>query len=169
MELRPDNVPPVKFAWTFLEPIKKKMPQTMASSRIRTRLDSFFYSKDIVVPLDERNIGYAIVAKMHKSLKEKIVSSRFIQFAEGWEATDYFSRSEFQKRASVCCCKPSQGTGARRSSRLEYLNTLQRTLMLSAEWIKRGDCNILWLPKQYPQQDLFLKVQRAVSKVKPLI
>jgi hypothetical protein len=32
---------------------------------------------------------YAIVARMHKSLKSQIVSCRYHEFAKGWEATDF--------------------------------------------------------------------------------
>ncbi len=257
MELRPGNVHPAKSAWMFLEPIIKKMPDTMASSRIRARLDSSFYSKEIVLPLDEKNIGYAIVARMHKSLKERIVSSRYHEFAEGWEATDFtFPVASFKKehrfvairrpkelepeevqrslftfknyvyrRALVTnleltpegvwrfyCDRgfqelllrefkdsffmakiPTRSFWANATYMetilwaydlvlaFQYLclpeevqhwniSTLRRELWwLSAEWVKRGDSNILWLPKQYPEQDLFFKIQRAISKVKPLI
>ena len=50
------------------------------------------------------------------------------------------------------------------------ISTLRRELWwLPAEWVKRGTSNILWLPVRYPNQDLFFKIQKAVSKVKPLI
>ena len=39
---------------------------------------------------------------------------------------------------------------------------------LPAEWVKHGDHNILGLPAKYPNQDLFSKIERAVSAVKPL-
>ncbi|MDI6641953.1 MAG: transposase [Elusimicrobiota bacterium] len=98
IELRSGNVHPAKSAWSFLEPIIEKLSNTMASSRIRTRLDSSFYGKEIVVSLDERNIGYAIGARMHKSLKSRIVSSRYHEFAEGWEATEFtFPVASFKK------------------------------------------------------------------------
>jgi hypothetical protein len=48
--------------------------------------------------------------------------------------------------------------------------TLRRELWwLPAEWVKHGRRNILSLPARYPRQDLFLKIQRATSNVRPLI
>ncbi len=50
------------------------------------------------------------------------------------------------------------------------LATLRRELWwLPAEWVKRGNSHILWLPTKYPQQDLFFRIQTAASKVKPLM
>lgn len=257
MKLQPGNIHPAKSAWEFLEPIIEKLPNTIASSRIRIRLDSSFYGKEIVLPLDERNIGYAIVARMHKSLKERIVSSHFHEFAKGWEVTDFtypvasfkkehrfiairrpkelepeeIQRSLFTfkkyvyRRALVTnleltpegvwrfyCDRGFQELLLREFKNsffmakiptksfwanatymetilwaydlvlaFQYLclpeevqdwniATLRRELWwLPAEWVKYGGSNILWLPKQYPQQDLFFKIQRTISKVKPLI
>jgi len=50
------------------------------------------------------------------------------------------------------------------------ISTLRRELWwLPAEWVKRGNTNILWLPTKYPNQALFFNIQRTISKVKPLI
>lgn len=49
------------------------------------------------------------------------------------------------------------------------ISTLRRELWwLPAEWVKRGGSNILWLPAKYPNQELFVKVQKAISRLKPL-
>ncbi|MEW5897524.1 MAG: IS1380 family transposase [Nanoarchaeota archaeon] len=257
MELRSGNIHPAKGAWIFLEPIIEKLPNTIASSRIRTRLDSSFYGKEIVVPLDEENIGYAIVARMHKSLKARIVSSHYHEFAEGWEATEFtFPVASFKKEHRFIAIRrpkelepeevqrslftfkkyvyrrtfvtnleltpegvwrfycdrgfqelllrefkdsffmaqiPTKSFRANATYMemilwaydlvlaFQYLclpeevqnwniSTLRRELWwLPAEWVKYGNRNILWLPKQYPQQDLFFRIQRTISKVKPLI
>jgi hypothetical protein len=48
--------------------------------------------------------------------------------------------------------------------------TLRRELWwLPAEWVRRGNRNLLMLPARYPRQNLFLKIQQATSKVEPLI
>ncbi len=55
---------------------------------------------------------------------------------------------------------------------LRYWNvsTLRRELWwVPAEWVKRGNRNLLVLPAKYPRQDLFAKIQRATAKVRPLI
>ena len=50
------------------------------------------------------------------------------------------------------------------------ISTLRRELWwLPAEWVRRGHRNFLLLPAKYPRQDLFAKVQRATSRVRPLI
>lgn len=50
------------------------------------------------------------------------------------------------------------------------ISTLRRELWwLPAEWVQRGNRNVLVLPAQYPRQDLFAVIQRATSRVQPLI
>jgi DDE family transposase len=50
------------------------------------------------------------------------------------------------------------------------ISTLRRELWwVPAEWIRRGHRNVLVLPARYPRQDLFLKIQRAIAKVRPLL
>jgi hypothetical protein len=50
------------------------------------------------------------------------------------------------------------------------ISTLRRELWwLPAEWVRRGNRNLLVLPAQYPRQDLFAAIQRATSRVHPLI
>jgi hypothetical protein len=50
------------------------------------------------------------------------------------------------------------------------ISTLRRELWwLPAHWVKHGSRNVLWLPAKYPRQDLFVKIQTAASKVKPII
>jgi Transposase DDE domain group 1 len=50
------------------------------------------------------------------------------------------------------------------------VSTLRRELWwLPAEWVKRGNRNLLVLPAKYPRQDLFTKIQRAAARVRPLI
>lgn len=257
MQLRPGNLHPAKGALIFLEPIIEKLPNTIASSRIRTRLDASFYSSEIAEALDDKNIQYAIIARMSKPLRSRMLSCRYHEFTKGWEAADFtFPISSFRKeyrfivirrpkslepeeiqrslftfknyayrRAVVTnleitpeavwrfYCKrgfqelllrefknslfmaqiPTRSFWANAAymemilwaydltAAFQYLclpkelqhwniSTLRRELWwLPAEWVKHGDCNILWLPKQYPQQELFFNIQRAISKVKPLI
>jgi hypothetical protein len=257
MELRAGNVSPITGVWSFLEPIIEKLPSTIASSRIRTRLDASFYSKDIIHLLDEKNIGYAIVARMHKPLKSRILSACYHEFAKGWEAAEWtFPVTDFKKEhrfISIRRPKSMEPEEVQRSLftfknyvyrralvtnltltpeavwrfycnrgfqelllrefknsffmaqiptrsflanatymeiilwaydlvlAFQYLclpeevqhwniSTLRRELWwLPAEWVRHANSNILRLPKQYPQQDLFFKIQRAISKVKPII
>lgn len=66
-------------------------------------------------------------------------------------------------RAFQCLCLPEE-------VRHWNIATLRRELWwLPAEWVKRKNYNTLRLPSKYPRQDLFLKIQKAASRVKPLI
>jgi hypothetical protein len=47
MELRSGNIHSSTGAWAFLKEQMDKLPSTMASSRIRLRLDGGFFDKDI--------------------------------------------------------------------------------------------------------------------------
>jgi hypothetical protein len=50
------------------------------------------------------------------------------------------------------------------------LSTLRQELWcLSAEWVRHGHRNILWLPARYPHKELFAKIHLAASKVEPLV
>lgn len=89
MELRSGNIHSSTGAWAFLKEQMDKLPSTMASSRIRLRLDGGFYDRDILQKLDEKGIGYVVVAKMSKPLKKKIVSARYREYAPGWEVTQF--------------------------------------------------------------------------------
>lgn len=88
-ELRAGNVHSSTGAWAFLKPILDTLPSTVASSRTRVRLDGAFYDREIVHALDGERIGYVIVAKMTKPLKQSMVSARYHEFAEGWEAAEF--------------------------------------------------------------------------------
>jgi len=50
------------------------------------------------------------------------------------------------------------------------ISTLRENLFqLPAEWVRPENYNQLRLPSRFPYQDIFLYVQRAVTKIKPLI
>ena len=49
------------------------------------------------------------------------------------------------------------------------ISTLRRELWwLPAEWVNHSGQNFVRLPRKYPQQELFEKIQKSTSKVKPL-
>ena len=88
-ELRAGNVHASTGTWAFLEPILDKLPTTIAASRTRVRLDGAFYDKALVAPLDEKRIGYVIVARMTKPLRSRMLQARYHEFARGWEAAEF--------------------------------------------------------------------------------
>ena len=50
------------------------------------------------------------------------------------------------------------------------ISTLRRELWwLAAEWVRRGNRNLLVLPAKYPRKDLFAQIQGAAVRVKPLV
>ena len=258
MELRSGNVRASTGAWPFLEQILNKLPSTIAASRTRLRLDGAFYDKAITHPLDEKNLGYAIVAKMTEPLKERMVCARYHEFAQGWEAAEFtYTPFHWKKEHRFVAIRRPQaiepeGIQKRLFTFKRYtyrrvlvagnlaltpesvyrfycdrafqelllrefkdsfnmaqiptrsflanttymemilwaydlvlafqslclpkevqhwnISTLRRELWwLPAEWVRRGTSNILWLPTKYPRQDLFFRIQRATSNVKPLI
>jgi len=89
MELRSGNVHASTGAWVFLERQLDKLPSTIAASRTRARLDGAFYDREIARPLDERGVGYVIVAHMTQPLKDRMLQARYHEFAQGWEAAEF--------------------------------------------------------------------------------
>jgi hypothetical protein len=258
MELRSGNVHASTGAWNFLIDILEKLPSTIARSRTRLRLDGAFYDGFLIRHFDEEKLGYVVVAKMNKPLKRRMLSARYREFAEGWEAAEFtYPLTGFEKehhfavvrrpieleseenqknlftykrytyhRAMVFgnldlraegiwrfyCDRANQELLLREfkdamfmakiptrsfwanatymeiilwaydlvlafqnlclPEKIQHWNisTLRRELWwLPAEWVKRGNRNVLRLPARYPQQDLFLQIQKFASRVKPLI
>ena len=89
MELRAGNVHASSGAWNFLKQVLDKLPSSIASTRTRVRLDGAFYDKNIVQSLDTRRLGYGIVARMYRPLKNRMVEARYQEFARGWEAAQF--------------------------------------------------------------------------------
>ena len=90
MELRAGNVHASSGAWDFLSLVLDKLPSSVASTRTRVRLDGAFYNKIIVESLDEKRLGYIVVARMSRPLKTRMVEARYQEFAQGWEAAQFF-------------------------------------------------------------------------------
>ena len=88
-ELRSGNVHAVTGTWPFLAAQLDKLPTTMAASRTRVRLDGAFDDKAIVQPLDDRRVGYGIVARMTKRLRAQMFAARYHEFRTGWEAAEF--------------------------------------------------------------------------------
>lgn len=257
MELRAGNVHSSTGAWEFLERMLAKLPSSIASTRTRVRLDGAFYGKDIVHPLDGERLGYVIVAKMTRPLRNAMVAARYHEFAHGWEAAEFaytpfrwneehrfvavrrptalepeevqqhlftFKRYTYHRalvtnlqltpeavwrfycdrgfqelllrefKGSYAMAKiPTRSFWANATymetilwaydlvlafqflclpEEVQHWNisTLRRELWwLPAEWVRRDNRNLLMLPARYPRQGLFLKIQQATAKVRPLI
>jgi hypothetical protein len=258
MELRSGNIDANIGALIFLNQMLDKLPSSIASSRTRLRLDGAFYDKDTIRVLDEKGLGYVIVATMTPSLKREMAAAKYHEFAQGWEATefDYPIASFKKKHRFVAIRRPLAAEPAELFGRFytfkryayhrtlvagnldltpegvwrlytdracqelllrEFkdsffmakiptrnfwanaaymeiilwaydlalafqnlclpedvrhwnISTLRRELWwMPAEWVRRDNRNILWLPAKYPHYKLLLKIQKATSRIKPLI
>jgi hypothetical protein len=257
MELRAGDVHASTGAWSFLTEILDKLPSSVAATRTRVRLDGAFYDRDIARPLDRERLGYAIVARMTRPLRKRMVAARYHEFAHGWEAAEFpytpfrwneahrfvairrpaaLEPAEVQQRlftskrytyhrvlvtnleltpaavwrfycdrgfqelllrelkGSYAMAKiPTRSFWANAAymeivlwaydlvqafqflclpadKRDWNISTLRRDLWwLPAEWVNRHNRNYLRLPQRYPAQELFFAIQRAASRVKPLV
>ena len=257
MELRSGNVHASVGAGDFLNHTLQKLPSSIAASRTRLRLDGAFYDRKIIEPLENQGFGYAVVARMYRRLKKRMVTARYQEFARGWEAGAFaytpfhwkrehrfvavrrpvsvepeevqlrlFTFKEYtyhralvtnldltppavwrfycdrgcqelllrEFKDSYAMAKiPTRRLGANSAymeailwaydlvlafqqlclpAELQHWNisTLRRELWwLPAEWVRRHHRNVLILPVRYPRQDLFVKIQQATAKVRPLI
>ncbi|MBI3319522.1 MAG: transposase, partial [Candidatus Omnitrophica bacterium] len=88
-QLRAGNVHAVTGSWPFLAAQLAKLPTTIAASRTRVRLDGAFYDRAMIQPLDERSVGYVIVARMTQPLRNRMVAARYHEFRAGWEAAEF--------------------------------------------------------------------------------
>ncbi|MGA2468878.1 MAG: IS1380 family transposase [Thermodesulfobacteriota bacterium] len=86
--LRPGNVYTSFGAPEFLKECLMKIPPGIY--RIRVRADSGFFDRKFIEPLDQEGIGYVIVAKMTKPIKNKIGNLRYHSFRKDWAVAEFF-------------------------------------------------------------------------------
>ena len=255
--LRAGHVHASTGSWPFVAATLQKLPTTIARARLRVRLEGAFYDKDLIQPLDEKHVGYVLVARMTKRLRQAMLAARYHEFREGWEAAEFsytpfhwqqphrfvavrrpvayepeaqqrflftFKRYTYHrvlvthlprtpeavyrlycdrafqalllrefKHAYQLAAIPTKSFGAN-AAYLELIlwaydlgracqrlclpepvqhwniSTLRRELWwLPAEWVKRGNRHYLRIPAKYPHPDLLDRIQRAASRVKPLL
>lgn len=86
--LRPGNVYTSAGSVDFLNACLAKVPPYIY--RIRVRADSGFFDHKFIEPLDEKKIGYAIVAKLTSTIKKRLEGLDYHQFRKNWEAADFY-------------------------------------------------------------------------------
>jgi hypothetical protein len=86
--LRPGNVYTSAGSPEFLKACFTKIPPYVY--RIRVRADSGFFDHEFIEPLDDKGIGYAIVAKMTQTIKNKLGGLRYHKFRKDWEAAEFY-------------------------------------------------------------------------------
>jgi hypothetical protein len=85
--LRPGNVYTSSGAPEFLKECLGKIPSGIY--RIRIRADSGFFDHKFIEPLDQEAIGYIIVAKMTRPIKNKIENLRYHSFRKDWAVAEF--------------------------------------------------------------------------------
>lgn len=86
--LRPGNVYTSAGSVDFLKACLDKVPPYIY--RIRVRADSGFFDHKFIEPLDEKKIGYAIVAKLTSTIKKRLEGLDYHQFRKNWEAAEFY-------------------------------------------------------------------------------
>jgi len=71
----------------FIHECLGKLPQGIY--RIKVRGDSGFYNHKVIEFLDEKKIGYAIVAKITGPIRPNLSSLNYHEFRYGWEADEF--------------------------------------------------------------------------------
>lgn len=85
--LRPGNVYTSFGAPQFLQECLGKIPPYIY--RIRIRADSGFFDHKFIEPLDEKKIGYVIVAKLTKTIKMNLFALRYHKFKKNWSVAEF--------------------------------------------------------------------------------
>ena len=96
--LRPGNAASSTGAIPFLKVCLHKVPQTVARSRIRFRMDSGFYGSRMVRFLDGTGCGYVIVAKEYPNIKKKARGCRFHPLGNGWEVGEFWEKVHHKQK-----------------------------------------------------------------------
>lgn len=86
--LRPGNTGSATGAQILWQVVQQRIPKYLY--RIRVRADAGFFDHKFIEPLDEKSIGYAVVAKLSPPLKAKVQALRYQTFRkEGWQAAEF--------------------------------------------------------------------------------
>jgi hypothetical protein len=72
----------------FLKECLGKIPPGIY--RFRARADSGFFDHKFIEPVDQEGIGYVIVAKMTRPIRNRIGTLRYHKFKRDWAAGEFF-------------------------------------------------------------------------------
>lgn len=82
----------------FLRRVLAKVPPTIARSRIRVRADAGYFSGKLVGFLENQGVGYVIVAREYRGIKQRAQAARFQKLAQGWEVAEFsYTPSRWKK------------------------------------------------------------------------
>jgi len=74
----------------FLQRCLAKAPMRIARSRIRVRADAGYFSGKLVHFLEKQGLGYVIVARGYRGIKEHAQATRFRKLHFGWEVGQFW-------------------------------------------------------------------------------
>lgn len=87
--LRPGNAASNSGVIAFLHHCLEKIPSTIARSRIRVRADAGYFSGKFVHFLEKQGLGYVIVAREYRGIKQHAQAVRFHKLHFGWEFGEF--------------------------------------------------------------------------------
>jgi hypothetical protein len=87
--LRPGNTIANTGVVFFLQRCLAKVPACIARSRIRVRADSGFFGGKFIGTLENQGLGYVIVAKEYRPIKERARAARFHKLQSGFEVAEF--------------------------------------------------------------------------------
>jgi Transposase DDE domain group 1 len=90
--LRPGNTVTSSGVVPFLKVCLAKVPQQIARSRIRLRMDSGFYRSRVIRFLDSTGCGYVMVAKEFPHLKKRARGCKFQELKNGWQVGEFWEK-----------------------------------------------------------------------------
>jgi len=83
----------------FFQHCLAKVPPAIAHSRIRVRADSGFFSGKFIATLENRGLGYVIVAKEYRPIKSRAREARFQKLQNGCEVAEFYYQPHRWPRA----------------------------------------------------------------------
>jgi len=87
--LRPGNAGSSTGVIGFMRRCLAKVPSTVARSRIRVRADAGYFSGRFVRFLEKEHLGYVIVAREHRGIKQHAQAARLRRLHFGWEVGEF--------------------------------------------------------------------------------
>lgn len=73
----------------FFQRCLAKVPSGIARSRLRVRADSGFFGGKFIGSLENQGLGYVIVAKEYRPIKERARAARFHKLQSGFEVAEF--------------------------------------------------------------------------------
>lgn len=96
--LRPGDAATNSGVIAFLNLCLAKVPPTVARSRIRVRADAGYFSGKFINSIEKQGLGYVIVTREYRGIKQHAQSARFHKLHFGWEAGEFlYTPSHWEK------------------------------------------------------------------------